>query len=119
MPSVDILACRDHSTVSDPLNPIYLAGFCAVGVVVLSLAIWLLIHFWRKHSATKREESRGAAFLSVRGLVSEQDEKGQWVPFIIYLLQEKSGLSMPLQNYAGSGQWPFQGADQLFGRPST
>jgi len=37
------------------------------------LAIWLFVHFIRKRSAAKREESRGAAFLSVRGIVSEKE----------------------------------------------
>ena len=75
MPVVKMLTRRDHSSVSDPLNPIYIAGFCIAGVVVLSLTIWLLVHFIRKWSAAKRKESRDAAFLSVRGVVSEKDEK--------------------------------------------
>lgn len=64
-----------HSSTSDPLNPIYIAGYCVAGVAVLSLAVWLLVHLFRQCSAAKREESRGAAFLSVRGVVNEQSEK--------------------------------------------
>lgn len=79
MPVVNIFMRSDHSSMSDPLNPIYIAGFCVAGVVVLGLTVWLLAHFIRKRSATKREESRGAAFLSVRGIVSERGEKDQSV----------------------------------------
>jgi len=75
MPAVNIFARRDHPSLSDPRNPIYIVGFCVVGITVLSLAVWLSIRFHRKRCTAKREESRGAAFLSVRGVVSEKDER--------------------------------------------
>jgi hypothetical protein len=76
MPAVNTLTRRD-SSLSDPKNPIYVVGFCVVGVTVLSLVVWLLVRFHGKRSAAKREESRGAAFLSVRGVVSEKEAKEQ------------------------------------------
>ncbi|KAF5371846.1 hypothetical protein D9615_009545 [Tricholomella constricta] len=48
--------------------------------IAVGLVIWLLIRVQRKRAAAKREEIRGAAFLSVRGLVKEgaqtESEKG-------------------------------------------
>ncbi|RDB25827.1 hypothetical protein Hypma_006477 [Hypsizygus marmoreus] len=71
---------------SSPSNPIYIAGFCIVGAILLGLSIWILIRFQRKRAAAKREENRGAAFLSVRGLVKEGEatqgnEKEQYDSF--------------------------------------
>ena len=61
---------------SNGLNPVYIAGFCLIGFIVFALTIWLLVRLQRKRSTAKREETRGAAFLSVRGVVSERSEKG-------------------------------------------
>lgn len=72
--SATMLARRDHTSASDPLNPIYIAGFCIAGVAVLSLAVWLCIRLYRMRAAAKRVASRDAAFLSVRGVVSEKRE---------------------------------------------
>ncbi|TFK40285.1 hypothetical protein BDQ12DRAFT_490822 [Crucibulum laeve] len=72
MPAIHLLR-RDDSD-SSPLNPIYIAGFAVVGAIVLGVAIWLALRFHRKRAAAKREETRGAAFLSVRGLVKEGEK---------------------------------------------
>ena len=61
---------------SGGLNPVYIAGFCLIGFIVFALAIWLFVRLQRKRSTAKREETRGAGFLSVRGVVNESSEKG-------------------------------------------
>jgi len=60
---------RDDKTSSPVLNPIYIVGFVLVGVALLGLLVWLAIRTHRRRAVSKREENRGAAFLSVRGLV--------------------------------------------------
>lgn len=59
----------------EPVNPIYIGGFSVVGAVILGLGVWGLIRWLRKRAAVKREEKRGAAFLSVRGIVMTSDEE--------------------------------------------
>lgn len=76
MPVLTLLP-RDASAKPQPVNPIYIAGFCIVGAIVLGLVVWFGLRFHRKRAATKREEARGAAFLSVRGLVKETGEESE------------------------------------------
>lgn len=50
------------------------------GLIVLAVAIWFVIRFFRRRAQEERIANRGAAFLSVRGLVKESDttvEKGE------------------------------------------
>jgi hypothetical protein len=65
---------RGHPSTS----PIYIAGFCAIGLVILGLVIWLGVRQCRKRLQVKREDERVGAFLSVRGLVTEVE--GERVP---------------------------------------
>ncbi|KAF8656877.1 hypothetical protein AX16_002423 [Volvariella volvacea WC 439] len=63
---------------SSPTNPIYIAGYTVIGVIVMGLLIWLALRMYRRHAVASRASQRGAAFLSVRGLVPEdQPEKMQ------------------------------------------
>ncbi|KAI5119973.1 hypothetical protein M0805_004352 [Coniferiporia weirii] len=48
-----------------------IAGFCVAAVLVLSVSIWLGVSFYRKRERRKREEKRGSAFLTVKGVVKE------------------------------------------------
>ncbi|KII89878.1 hypothetical protein PLICRDRAFT_40059 [Plicaturopsis crispa FD-325 SS-3] len=70
------LSRRADDSTSSITNPIYLAGIAAAGALVLGCALWLIIRAVRKRAQAKRDNARGAAFLSVRGLVKEDaDEK--------------------------------------------
>ncbi|KAJ3541639.1 hypothetical protein NMY22_g3806 [Coprinellus aureogranulatus] len=76
MPSIQDLVTqklsrRDEDDNSKGLNPIYIAGIVVVGVIVLALGVWLLVHTLRKRAAKKRINMRESAFLSVRGVVKE------------------------------------------------
>lgn len=56
---------------------LYVAGFVVAGAIVIGAAAWLTIRFLRQRARRSDEDNRGAAFLNVRGLVKEDDEKGQ------------------------------------------
>lgn len=66
---------RRNALSSEPVYPTYIVGFAIAGAVILSLGVWGLIRCLRKRATAKREENRGAAFLSVRGLVKVSDEE--------------------------------------------
>ena len=58
-------------------NPVYIAGVCIIGIIVLAVGGWLVRRFYiRRHAA------KDVWFLSVKGLVSENGEP----------LQEKSSV---------------------------
>lgn len=91
---------------SQPLNPIYIAGFCVVGAIILGVAIWLLVRLQRKRAMAKREDIRGAAFLSVQGLVREgsqpKTEKDDTLPStgpaVVGALPQINGFSRTQMN---------------------
>ncbi|KAF9648734.1 hypothetical protein BDM02DRAFT_2068285 [Thelephora ganbajun] len=70
---IHILSRTDDSGSSN--TPLYIAGFSVAGVIAIGAAIWLTIRFLRKRARERDEDNRGAAFLNVRGLVREDDEK--------------------------------------------
>ena len=66
---------RDGDTAST--IALYVAGFSIAGVVALGAGVWLTIRFLKQRARRSDEDSRGAAFLNVRGLVREAGEKYQ------------------------------------------
>jgi hypothetical protein len=50
-------------------NPVYIAGICTIGVIVLAVGIWLARRFYLSRRAAK-----DVWFLSVKGLVLENGE---------------------------------------------
>jgi len=54
---------------------LYIAGFVIAGLIILGVGGCLLIRFLRQRARNNDEDNRGAAFLNVRGLVREDDEK--------------------------------------------
>lgn len=74
---ISLLPRADDDGSSTSHLGIYVAGFTVAGVIVLGLAVWFGIRIYRRRSAIKREDERGAAFLSVRGVVKDGEEKGQ------------------------------------------
>lgn len=60
---------------SSATTPIYIVGFVIAGVILTGAAAWFAVRFMRKRAQRNGEDSRGAAFLNVRGLVREDGEK--------------------------------------------
>lgn len=78
--SVVKLVSRDstpESSAADQkkLTPTLIVGIVLAVLIALGAAIWLIVRTIRKRGASKIEEERGAAFLNVRGLVKEDDQK--------------------------------------------
>lgn len=72
-PSLSLLprASNYGAASSSGLPTIVIVGFVVAGVIVLLVAGWLGLRWYRKRAARKRDNARGAAFLSVRGLVKD------------------------------------------------
>lgn len=71
MPLVKIYS--RSSSPSASINPTYIVGFIIAGAVVIGLSLWLILRMIRKRAASKREENMGAAFLSVRGVIIDDN----------------------------------------------
>ena len=56
---------------------LYTAGFVIAGMVILGVVAYLTIRYLRQRARKNGEDSRGAAFLNIRGLVREDSEKDQ------------------------------------------
>ena len=77
-PFPQILSRDDISTddtQSTPLTPVVIGGIAFAGALFLAAALWLAIRFYRKRSREQRADGRQGAFLTVKGLISEDDEK--------------------------------------------
>lgn len=57
------------------LTPTLIGGIVIAAVLAVGAAVALLFRFFRKRASSKRETERGTAFLNVRGLVREDDQK--------------------------------------------
>lgn len=66
----DLPSSTDSSSIS---NPIYVAGIVVAFVIILGISAWLGLRVYKKRAAAKRESKMGAAFLSVKGLVRDDD----------------------------------------------
>jgi len=66
----DLPSSANSSSIS---NPIYAAGIVIAIVIVLGISAWLGLRVFKKRAAAKRESKMGAAFLSVKGLVRDDD----------------------------------------------
>lgn len=86
MPSLSLRQLLGRNETSSAMSPssslgsIYIAGFVTAGVIILGIAFWLAFRAYTKRARAKRDEDRGAAFLSVRGLVKEGDEEKEPLP---------------------------------------
>ncbi len=78
MPALFNTVARDENSAlmsgSSSLRPVYIAGFSVIGAILIGVAIWLSIHIYRRRAQAKRDNMRGAAFLSVKGLVRDKEE---------------------------------------------
>ncbi|KAJ3734212.1 hypothetical protein DFJ43DRAFT_1064047 [Lentinula guzmanii] len=71
----ELISRDDSSNDNDSsLSPIYIAGIALIGSIVLGVSVWLTVRQLRKRARSKRESERGAAFLSVRGVVRGAQE---------------------------------------------
>ena len=57
------------------LTPTLIVGIALAVLIVIGLAAWLVVRALSKRNTAQREDARGAAFLNVRGLVNESDQK--------------------------------------------
>jgi hypothetical protein len=62
-------------TASNKLSPEIIVGIAVAGAAILAVCLWLGIRAYRKRSREQRADSRQGAFLTVKGLISEDDEK--------------------------------------------
>ena len=62
-------------TQSTALTPVVIGGIAFAGAILLILGIWLAVRFYRKRSREQRADGRQGAFLTVKGLITEEDEK--------------------------------------------
>ncbi|KAF9453411.1 hypothetical protein P691DRAFT_792500 [Macrolepiota fuliginosa MF-IS2] len=71
-------ATGDAASSKGGVPALYIVGFVVAGAIVAGIALWLGIHIYRKSLAKKRQDRMGPAFLSVRGVVKEDEayEKG-------------------------------------------
>ena len=65
---------RDDSG-SSKLSPETIGGIAFAAAVLFAVGLWLGIRVYRKRSREKRADGRQGAFLTVKGLISEDDEK--------------------------------------------
>jgi len=81
-----------------------IAGAAFAGALILAVGLWLAIRFYRKRSREQRADGRQGAFLTVKGLISEDDEKTAAPPRIAVKGPQFSreqltpSIVMPLQN---------------------
>ncbi|KAH9168820.1 hypothetical protein EDB89DRAFT_1558210 [Lactarius sanguifluus] len=65
----------DGGFQSSPLTPIVIGGIAFAGALILVVCLWLGIRACGKRSREQRADGRQGAFLTVKGLISEDDEK--------------------------------------------
>lgn len=70
-PYVALAARANADGSSGGLPTIAIIGFIVAGLLLLAVGIWFLVSFIRKRAQKKREAERGAAFLTVKGVVKE------------------------------------------------
>jgi Kef-type K+ transport system membrane component KefB len=76
-----ILSSSDSG--SSGLPTIAIAGFVVAGVIGALVLGWFVVRLIRKRAQRKRDNARGAAFLSVKGIVKEgtiSNEKDAYSP---------------------------------------
>jgi len=62
------------------ITPIIIVGIVIACLLAVGISIWLGVHFYRKRISRAREEGRGAAFLSIKGLVKEGEQIEKELP---------------------------------------
>ncbi|KAI9463250.1 hypothetical protein BJY52DRAFT_73414 [Lactarius psammicola] len=60
---------------SNPMTPVIIGGIAFAGALIVAVCLWLGIRACRTRSREKRADGRQGAFLTVKGLISEDDEK--------------------------------------------
>ncbi|KAL9714169.1 hypothetical protein Ac2012v2_002478 [Leucoagaricus gongylophorus] len=62
------------------ISAMYIVGFSIAGTAFLAMTVWLAIRFHRKRFAGRRQDLLGAAFLSMHGLVKEEQTHSEKCP---------------------------------------
>ncbi|KAF8899958.1 hypothetical protein CPB84DRAFT_1680794 [Gymnopilus junonius] len=66
---------RSDSSSNSSIDPgTIIAGAVVAAAIVVGVAIWMGLRLYRKRMAAKREAERGAAFLSIKGVVRDDVE---------------------------------------------
>ncbi|KAI0267723.1 hypothetical protein BC834DRAFT_923465 [Gloeopeniophorella convolvens] len=60
---------------SNKITPVIIAGIAVAAAAFLGVCLWLGIRTYRKRSLKQRENGRQGAFLTVKGVMPESDEK--------------------------------------------
>ncbi|KAF8962779.1 hypothetical protein BDZ97DRAFT_1905168 [Flammula alnicola] len=74
-------------------NPIYIAGIIVAAVIFLGFLVWMGLRAYRKRLASKRESQMGAAFLSVKGLVREDEVSDEKAGSLQRTMTQSNGFS--------------------------
>ena len=74
------------SLPSASINPIYILGLAIAGAIVIGVSLWFILKMVRKRAARRdSEENTGCTFLSVRGIVRDDnvtEKNPEFVPSI-------------------------------------
>ena len=57
------------------LTPTLIGGIVVAVALAVGIALFVLIRYVRKQASAQRKDERGVAFLNVRGIVREDDQK--------------------------------------------
>ncbi|KAI0303687.1 hypothetical protein B0F90DRAFT_1809421 [Multifurca ochricompacta] len=57
------------------ITPVAIVGIALAGSALFAICLWLGIRAYRKRSRQQRENEKQSAFLTVKGVISESDEK--------------------------------------------
>lgn len=66
----------EGATSQSSMSGIIIAGIVVACVLVLGVAAWLGIRYYRKRSSAAREDQLGSGFLAVRGIIKEGQQSG-------------------------------------------
>lgn len=79
-PSCNLVARSDEGSSAigqSSLNVTMIIGIVVACVIVVGGGLWLAIHIYRGRQASKRDNRRTSAFLSVRGVVKEDQQTSE------------------------------------------
>lgn len=89
--SGDVTSADDTQSTSQ-LTPVVIGGIAFTSAIILAVGIWLVIRFYRKRSREQRADGRQGAFLTVKGLITEEDEKAAPPRRVVQLIFQISSV---------------------------
>jgi hypothetical protein len=64
------------NSISNPITPMVITGIACACATLAAVSLWLGIRAYRKHARKQRSKDRQGAFLTIKGVLSESNEKG-------------------------------------------